>query len=245
VIAALVPAFVMGLAGGAHCVAMCGGVASAVCGTACARGTLERARDSLAYNAGRIATYAAFGALAGAIGAVPSSFVPLEVMRLALRLLAAVFLFGLGLHLAGVTRFFGRIEKVGQPLWSRIAPLARRLLPVRSPLHAALLGAAWGFVPCGLVYSGVALSLASGSALAGGATMLAFGLGTLPVMTIVTTMLGDVARRLATGPGRRLAGAVVLVLAAQQAYVVLGTVDIHDAMALGTDPNRHLTCHPH
>jgi len=71
-------------------------------------------------------------------------------MRLALRLLAAVFLFGLGLHLAGVTRFFGRIEIMGQPLWSRIAPLARRLLPVRSPLHAALLGAAWGFVPCGL-----------------------------------------------------------------------------------------------
>jgi sulfite exporter TauE/SafE len=242
VIAELVPALAMGVAGGAHCITMCGGVASSVCGTGRDPSLRGRAAYSLAWNAGRVATYAALGAIAGAIGAVPLTLVPLEMARLALRAVAAVLLLGLGLHLAGVTSLFTRVEALGVPLWARVAPLARRLLPVRSSAHAALLGAAWGFVPCGLVYAALSLALGAGSLAQGALTMLAFGLGTLPVMAVLTTILADLARRLATGWGRRVAGAFIVVLAAHQAWAVASAVDLGEALSLGTRP--HACCHP-
>jgi len=45
-----------------------------------------------------------------------------------------------------------------------------------------VLGLLWGWLPCGLVYSVLVAALATGSALEGGALMLAFGLGTLPAL---------------------------------------------------------------
>jgi hypothetical protein len=240
VIEAAVAALVMGIAGGAHCVAMCGGVATAACGTSCTKTLGARASHSIAFHAGRVVTYAAFGALAGALGAIPLAFVPFEVARLALRVVAAVLLLGLGLHLTGLDSFFVRIESIGAPVWSRVAPLARKLLPVRSAKHAVLLGAAWGFVPCGLVYAALSLALGAGSIAGGAFTMFAFGLGTLPVMVALTTIASDLARRLASGWGRRVAGAIILVLAAQEARVALAAIDITEAASLGT---KHACCH--
>jgi hypothetical protein len=164
-------------------------------------------------------------------------------VRLALRVVAAVLLLGLGLHLAGVTSLFSKIEIVGAPLWSRIAPWARRLLPVRSSAHALALGAAWGFVPCGLVYAALALALGAGTAPAGALVMLAFGAGTLPVMTLVTTFLGGLARKLTTGWPRRAAGLVVLVLAGQQIHTLVEQVDFDAAMSLGV--HQHACCPRH
>jgi sulfite exporter TauE/SafE len=225
-------ALVMGLAGGAHCITMCGGVASAACGSSCASTTRGRATYSLAWNAGRIATYTALGAIAGAIGSAPMSFVPLETARLALRVIAALVLLGLGLHLAGLTSMFGKIERIGAPLWNRIAPFARVLLPIKSAPHAMLLGAIWGFVPCGLVYAALSLALGTGSIALGAVTMLAFGAGTLPVMAALTTIAGDLARRLAT---RRIAGIVVLALAVQQGHTVVKAAHLDEA--------THPCCH--
>ena len=55
--------FLVGLLGGGHCVGMCGGIVGAL-----SMGGGGRFSLHLAYNAGRIASYGAAGALAGLLG---------------------------------------------------------------------------------------------------------------------------------------------------------------------------------
>jgi sulfite exporter TauE/SafE len=185
----MIAAVVMGILGSAHCAVMCGAVASTVC---------ARPRASVGFNAGRIATYVGLGAVAGAFGAMVPFF------AVALRPVAAIALVGLGLHLAGISSLFTKVERIGLPLWKRLAPLTKK------PLHATLLGAIWGFVPCGLVYAALTLAATSGSTLSGTLTMLAFGAGTLPVMAAIATVARGVLRY------RRFAGILVLALGIHQ-----------------------------
>jgi uncharacterized protein len=196
--ALVIPALVMGVLGSTHCALMCGPVAGAVC---------TRPKATLAFNAGRLVTYAALGAVAGAFGAMTPIF------AVALRPIAAIALVLLGLHLAGVSNLFTKIEKVGLPVWRRVAPLTKR------PLHTVVLGALWGFVPCGLVYAALAVAATSGSALSGALVLSAFGVGTLPVMAAVAT----VARRAVRF--RRLAGMLVLALGVHQTVLAFATFD--------------------
>jgi sulfite exporter TauE/SafE len=53
-----------------------------------------------------------------------------------------------------------------------------------SSVSAFVAGLLTGFLPCGLVYSFLALAASSGSVAKGTVTMLSFGLGTIPVMLI-------------------------------------------------------------
>ena len=136
----------------------------------------------LAYNAGRIASYTAAGALAGAIGA--SGFfmqhvLPVEQLLYAL---ASVMLVVLGLYLAGLWQGVLVLERLGGVLWKHIQPVSRHFLPMRSLPRALALGAVMGWLPCGLVYSVLVAALATGSVAQGALLMLAFGLGTLPTL---------------------------------------------------------------
>jgi len=76
------------------------------------------------------------------------------------------------------------LEKLGAKLWRHIQPIGQRLFPISSPLQAFLLGALWGWLPCGLVYAAVAWSLTTANALEAAKLMLGFGLGTLPAMLL-------------------------------------------------------------
>jgi hypothetical protein len=106
---------------------------------------------------------------------------------------AGGFMIALGLYLSGWWVGLTRLEQWGARLWRRIEPYGRKLLPVRHPASALGLGFVWGWLPCGMVYSVLAWSLAAGSASAGASLMLAFGLGTLPMLLA----LGAAARWLA------------------------------------------------
>ena len=172
--------FMVGLLGGGHCAGMCGGIVGAV--SLSLPGTRPRLPFLLAYNGGRILSYTLAGLLAGAVGA--SSFflghiVPVQKILYGV---SSVMLVLLGLYLAGIWHGVTYIEGVGSGLWRRLQPLSKRLLPVRSAWQAVLLGAVWGWLPCGLVYSVLVAALAAGSAWQGGLLMLAFGLGTLPTL---------------------------------------------------------------
>src|SRR6476661_8895449 len=76
----------------------------------------------------------------------------------------------------------GFAELLGARAWRRVAPAIQRSLPRGPALRALSLGALWGFMPCGLVYSVLLVAAAAGSAARGGVLLLAFGLGTLPAM---------------------------------------------------------------
>lgn len=185
--------FLVGLLGGTHCVGMCGGIVGALSMGAPGRWSLL-----LAYNAGRILSYSTAGAIAGALGAASLGLEGQVPVRLGLYLLANLMLIALGLYLLGITRALAFTERAGQSLWRLIQPLTRRFLPAGNVLQAFPLGLLWGWLPCGLVYSALATSLAAGSAGRGALTMLAFGLGTLPNLLlagIVLARLNEFVRR--------------------------------------------------
>lgn len=171
-------AFLIGLLGGVHCVGMCGGIVGAL--------TLQTPRRPrawdlhLAYNAGRIASYAAAGAIMGMIGGAGLLFNQVLPVQMLLYVLANLVLVSLGLYLAGMGNQLTRLEALGASLWRRVQPYSLRFLPADTLGKAFLLGTLWGWLPCGLVYSLLATALLSGGAASGAAVMLAFGLGTLP-----------------------------------------------------------------
>jgi sulfite exporter TauE/SafE len=203
-------AFLVGLLGSGHCIAMCGGIATAL-ELAVVPAARSRAACRAGYQAGRLAGYAAAGALAGGLGAGVFKLAAAHSALLAARWIQALMLILLGLYLSGVWRGpLAALERAGAHAWRALSPLRRRLLPVRGVSGAVRMGLLWGFLPCGLVYSALALALASGSVAGGAATMLAFGAGTLPAVLL----LASVARR-ATRPGaglvlRRAAGVLIL-----------------------------------
>ncbi len=207
----LLAAFLTGLLGGAHCVGMCGGIVAAMSLQAPGAAPVGRGSAALhlAYNAGRVASYGLAGALAGLLGSAAFLSDSLYPLQRGLYGLAQAVLVLLGLYLAGLNPSVLVIERLGGGLWRRIQPLLGRLLPIRSPAQALLAGAAWGWLPCGLVYSVLVSALASGSPLRGGLLMLAFGLGTLPNLLL----MGWAAQRLRQFTRqrwlRRLAGLAV------------------------------------
>lgn len=185
--------FLVGLLGGTHCVGMCGGIVGALSMGAPARWSIH-----LAYNTGRILSYAAAGAIAGLLGAASFGLEGQVPIRLILYFLANLMLVALGLYLLGVTRALAFTEQAGQHLWRLIQPLSKRFLPARSVGQAFPLGLLWGWLPCGLVYSALASALTAGSPPRGALMMLAFGLGTLPNLLlagIVLARLNEFVRR--------------------------------------------------
>jgi len=197
--------FITGLLGGVHCLGMCGGIVAAISVT----GTSQKPAMLLGYNLGRLASYSLMGALLGGLsewGMAQANYRPLQVGLFAL---ANILLILLGLYLAGFSAMVGRIEKLGSPLWQHLQPLARRFLPVRHPLHSIVVGAIWGWVPCGLVYTASLAALATQSASGGALAMLSFGVGTLPNLLLMGTFATKLQQLKQQRPVRLLAGLTV------------------------------------
>ena len=203
----LLTAFLAGLLGGAHCVGMCGGIVAAM--SFQSGGRRQPVSFHLGYNLGRIASYSLAGALAGLVGSAAFLSDTLLPIQKSLYILAQVILILMGLYLAGLNRAVLWLEKAGSGLWTRLQPLFGRLLPIRDFPGAVIAGAVWGWLPCGLVYSALATAMTAGSAWRGAATMLAFGLGTLPNLLLAGLLLARF-RRFAQLPAVRL-GAGILV----------------------------------
>lgn len=180
--------FLIGLLGGTHCLAMCGGIVSALSMSAPA--ATRRWPLQLAYNLGRISGYAVAGALMGGLGSLSLLLNDVLPVQLMLYLAANLMLVALGLYLTGLTRVLALPERLGQKLWRRIQPLTRRFLPAATLAQAYPLGLLWGFLPCGMVYGALATALMAGSAWRGSLLMLAFGLGTLPNLLLAGWLLG-------------------------------------------------------
>jgi len=233
----------IGLLGGVHCVGMCGGIVSAFsvatprrpfpvpvtngAGAIAGASVLDGAGRVVAYNAGRLASYAIAGAIAGGVaqGAKTLSF--MSSLQLGGYWLANLMLVALGLFLMDAWRGLARLEAAGQIVWRRVQPLVKNLLPIDSLPKAFALGGLWGWVPCGMVYSVLLTAMLSGSASSGAAVMLAFGAGTLPVL-FTMGMLGT---RLQAWTRRRsvriAAGLVVL------AFGLLGLARASSGVSLG------------
>ncbi|MEO8937347.1 MAG: sulfite exporter TauE/SafE family protein [Burkholderiaceae bacterium] len=205
-------ALLLGLAASGHCLVMCGGISSAL-GIATGKGANGRPRPGLliGYQFGRVASYTLAGLLLGGVFGGLIGLFDGDSVRRGLRVLAAVAL------LLGALVAFGRLREfgfgAGQRLWSRIAPLGRRLLPVTTLPRSFAFGMVWGFMPCGFVYTVLLIATVQLDAARSALTMAAFGLGTLPAMLLVAFGAQRFAGFSARPAARRVAGAALLVSA--------------------------------
>lgn len=150
---------------------MCGPLAMALPATG--RTRLSFTGGRVAYNLGRIATYGLLGAFFGVIG---MNFALAGFQRWASIGAGAAIL--LGLLASSRYAIKTPISKVVSSARSSLASLLRQ----RTLRSIFLLGLLNGFLPCGLVYVACAGAVAAGSFSAGVLSMLAFGLGTVPMM---------------------------------------------------------------
>lgn len=180
----LLSAFLIGLAGGVHCIGMCGGIASAF--TFAIPKNASQLPYICAYNIGRILSYTAAGALTGYIGSIISTSTNNAFPIF--QIISIVFMVLLALYISDWYKGLSALERMGSHLWRHISPIGKKLIPFKNPLYTIAYGMIWGWLPCGLVYSMLSWSLASESVYQGASMMLFFGLGTLPA--VMATSLG-------------------------------------------------------
>jgi hypothetical protein len=221
--------FAAGLASGLHCAGMCGGISASF-------SLLQKEKiwkRQFAFNAGRITTYAATGAAAGALGSAAAYAAAVLPAQTFFYFFSSAFILLAGMHFWGMPLPISTLERIGVPVWRRVQPLAARLLPARTLPQAYAAGLAWGWLPCGLVYGALAAAVFSGGAAQGAAAMAAFGTGTLPWLFIA----GVAAAKLRGWAGlptlRRLTGALL---------IGLGGFGVAHASGLGETLRQTLAC---
>lgn len=187
--AMLLTAFSAGLLGGVHCAAMCGGIVGLVSSSRIGNASTATG-NALAYNGGRISSYVAAGALAGAFGQAGLALRGGVLAQHLLMFVMGATLIVVALNVAGVRPVTRGIEAAGALLWRQIQPHSRRFLPVTTWRQAFGLGALWGWLPCGMVYAVLLTAFASGNAFQGALLLGAFGLGTLPNLLIIGAAAG-------------------------------------------------------
>ena len=165
----VVTALVMGLAGGPHCIAMCGAACAGIGHAAAPRST----QAILLFQLGRLAGYSALGALAAA---TMQGLGWLTVQSAALRpawTMVHVTAVLLGLSLLVFARQPVWLEAGARRVWARVRA-ATQSLGLVAPLG---LGVAWALLPCGLLYSALMVAALAGDAVGGAAVMALFALG--------------------------------------------------------------------
>lgn len=199
----LAAAALTGLLGGVHCVAMCGGIATTLGGTA-----TKGFHSALALNLGRVLGYALAGAVVGGLGGGLLQLVRIEGLAQSLRTLVGLVMLAAAARLLWPRRFH-LLNKPGAWLWRWLQPLRDRGSHVAGPFRPLLLGALWGWLPCGLSTTLLVAAWLEADALHGGLLMLAFGLGTLPLMTSLSWSGAHFAAVLARPTWRRLAASMI------------------------------------
>lgn len=184
----------VGLSTSPHCLGMCGGILLSVCDRA---DTRARLGADLAYNAGRMLSYTALGAAFGALGTVLTYTLSMKSMLFTMLGLAVALL---GLNMWGLLPALPSFPDETAAA-CRLPEKLRRQAPL-------IVGLLTGLMPCGAMYAAWLCAMSSGSAGSGAAVMLAFALGTVPLL-LAFAMLGALMPRAWTKYLRKL-GAVLV-----------------------------------
>ncbi len=168
-------ALIAGLATSLHCAGMCGPIA-------CGLGTLaksegERLTGASLYHGTRLISYALIGAVCGALGQQPLKwFFDSPAVLLPWVMVALLLMMGLGLD-----------KKIPRPAILNKLTFKARLSAGKMSTYgsASTMGLLTPLLPCGPLYLIFGAALLSGSAAKGAEFMLAFGLGTVPLLWLV------------------------------------------------------------
>jgi uncharacterized protein len=210
----LIISFNLGLFSTLHCVGMCGGILTTMM---MASPDSDKNKNvfnkSLAYNIGRISSYSLAGLFSGLLGMQIIHSLQSFNGHLILQGIASLVLILLALNILDVLSIKKYSESIGMVLWKHIQPWGKKFYPVNSLWKAYILGMIWGWLPCGLVYSALLLSISTGTVLDGILTMFIFGLGTLPGMLSAGYFSGHL-RKLASNRKVKIVTATLMILIA-------------------------------
>lgn len=208
----LLTAFVMGLAGGPHCIAMCGAACAAMQGSSKHPIIPIRVAQTIPWSfyLGRLLGYAMLGALAASslrglawLSNQSAVFQPLWTFSHTL-----IFAWGFLLLITGK-----------QPNWA-IQGAQKVWSLVKQKTHQAefgylITGLVWALLPCGLLYSAVMLASLQSHWLQGALVMTAFSLGSACILAIAPLIWQNTQSKLSwfsESSGMRLSGAILIVL---------------------------------
>ena len=222
--ATLLSAFLMGMIGSTHCVGMCGGIVSTLSTNFSNRPSAGSFNIQLFYNIGRITSYSFFGLLVGLFSSRLMEILP-DPHAFSMKI-AGVFFILLGLYISQLLNSFHYFEAAGRTLWKHIEPFGRRYLPASSIWDAWKLGIVWGWLPCGLVYSALALAMTQLHPLHAALTMTVFGLGTLPTLLLIGHFAHNVKHLLQDRRVRLALGILLIVYGLTQIFGV-ATLQMH------------------
>jgi sulfite exporter TauE/SafE len=221
----LTSAFLLGLFSTLHCVGMCGGIIGALSLSLPAEIRSRKPRMLVfvtTYNIGRIISYSLAGLVAGAIGTGVLASTGLEHGHAVLRAVGIAMMIAIGLYLAGWLPQLASVEKIGVPVWKKLEPLGRSLLPVATLPKALAYGLIWGWLPCGMVYFVLIWALTSGNAVEGALMMLAFGVGTLPTLLATGFMTSWLTRFARSSTARQVVGLLIIAMAIGSLFIPMG-----------------------
>ncbi len=242
---AIVAALLAGFFGSTHCIGMCGAVVVLFEGRSPDAANSGAWLRRFSYNIGRLCFYALLGSIAGVGGAVLTKTVGVSQGLMVLRILAALLVVAIGLNLVFDWRLTRFLETAGTGLWSKLAPLAKYVLPADTLGRALSAGFLWGALPCGLVYSAVAIAATTGSLAGGATTMFAFWLGTLPAILAIGASAQQLNRFKSHKTLRRVAG-IVVILIGLAALIPFGSTSSqhqhHSAVHLSLIPEMNSLC---
>lgn len=199
-------ALLAGFMGGAHCAAMCGGIATGFSAMAFRTGW----RQAMEPNVGRVFGYVVAGAAAGGLGSGILAVARSEWLTLGLRMAVGAVLILAALRLLDRRGRLAFVSGAGNAAWRALRPLQGRLLPADRAWRRLALGMLWGWMPCGLSTLLLTAAWLQADAIEGALTMAAFGIGTLPVMLPLTWSGARIGQRLRSGRWRAAAGSFVL-----------------------------------
>jgi len=189
-------AFLMGIAGGPHCVAMCG----AACGG------LHRGKPNgtWLFHLGRLTGYALLGLVAASsIQSIGWLSIQTQALRPVWSMLHVAAI-ALGLLLLVTAKQPAFLDASAKRLWRRIGN--------SHPLTPLGMGIAWALMPCGLLYSAVLVAGLTAHAFEGALVMLAFALGSSLSLLIGPWLWLRLKGSVSTGQwGIRLAGLTLAV----------------------------------
>lgn len=170
-------AVLMGLFGSLHCAVMCGPIMLGM--PFQKKSFLQSSLQLLLYQFGRILIYTFLGLAVGAVGSSIKIFSNQKVLSLTIGIILIVFT---ALRLSRFTQF--RFSKIQNKLLNPISKLMSEAFNLR--LLGLFAGMLNGLIPCGMVYLALATALNTGSVTSGGTFMFFFGLGTTPLMMMIS-----------------------------------------------------------
>jgi len=230
----LATAFVLGAAGSAHCIGMCGPIALAV--PSPGNGWRARLMSTLILNSGRVSTYALLGALFGAFG----TGLRLAGLQQSVSIIAGAVLL-LSVIVPGLLERWSPTGRLS--LWiGRLRGALARNLKRTAPEALFFTGALNGLLPCGLVYAAAIGAAAMGTMQHGALFMMLFGLGTLPALIglrMSGSMIGTSARAL-------LRKASPVLVSALAVLMILRALELGIPMVSPpavTEPGQVTACH--